>query len=569
MEIFLNSFEQQINETILKRGLQYFKKGLVNEPEEISPGQFEAVVEGSELYTVKYSIRNESITDFVCSCPYDFGPVCKHVAAVIFYLQQDVLKLNEKQPRKPRQSKNTPKSKTPMEQVDELLQKMAHDDLKAYVKEQCSKNANFRDVFLAQNASLIMPQSKELYAKQIKAIMKSAMGRRGYIDYYQVREVGQSVSELVQTAEQMFSKGSMQVAMDMACAILEEMTEALDIADDSNGDIGGCIDSAVDILSKIAESPLAEELRVALLDYCLSTYRKGIFKGWDWHHSMLSMATSLVKTEAEVKQLHALLDAVKPSGDRWDWDFSKAQQIRLNLIEQTEGGAKAVQFMEANLDNSDFRKAAIERAIAAKDYNRAITYAQDGLKKDISDFPGLANDWRRYLLQVYTTLKDSENIIKCARYLFLHGRDDSKKCFGILKEHVNPDLWNEFVEGLIKEIKGKSKWYDCHSVANIYIWEERWGDLLKVVQQNPTLGFIENYEMHLVAHCLPETVDLYSKAILKHMENNVGRGHYQDVCRYMRRMLKMGAKVEVDSIIAQLRAKYFNRRALMEELQRV
>lgn len=52
MQIPLNQFEQIIEETILKRGLQYFKKGHVHEPEEISPGENETIVEGSEDYTV-------------------------------------------------------------------------------------------------------------------------------------------------------------------------------------------------------------------------------------------------------------------------------------------------------------------------------------------------------------------------------------------------------------------------------------------------------------------------------------------------------------------------------------
>ena len=48
MQIPLNQFEQYIDETILKRGLRYFKNGQVHEPEEISPGVYEAIVEGTE-----------------------------------------------------------------------------------------------------------------------------------------------------------------------------------------------------------------------------------------------------------------------------------------------------------------------------------------------------------------------------------------------------------------------------------------------------------------------------------------------------------------------------------------
>ncbi|TAL59651.1 MAG: hypothetical protein EPN85_08935, partial [Bacteroidetes bacterium] len=62
MQIPLNQFEQCIDETILKRGFSYFKNGYVNEPEEITPGVYEAIVQGSEDYSVQLEIKNGNIT---------------------------------------------------------------------------------------------------------------------------------------------------------------------------------------------------------------------------------------------------------------------------------------------------------------------------------------------------------------------------------------------------------------------------------------------------------------------------------------------------------------------------
>lgn len=51
MQIPLNRFEQYIDEPILKRSFQYFKKGHVHETEEIIPSVYEVIVEGMEDYT--------------------------------------------------------------------------------------------------------------------------------------------------------------------------------------------------------------------------------------------------------------------------------------------------------------------------------------------------------------------------------------------------------------------------------------------------------------------------------------------------------------------------------------
>ena len=56
MDLSLSNFEQQIDGTILKRGFDYFKKGYVTEVEDLGGGDFEATVEGSEIYTVHSNI---------------------------------------------------------------------------------------------------------------------------------------------------------------------------------------------------------------------------------------------------------------------------------------------------------------------------------------------------------------------------------------------------------------------------------------------------------------------------------------------------------------------------------
>ena len=51
MRMPLIEFERLIDESVLKRGLTYFKKGLVIQYEEITVGKYEAVVAGTEDYT--------------------------------------------------------------------------------------------------------------------------------------------------------------------------------------------------------------------------------------------------------------------------------------------------------------------------------------------------------------------------------------------------------------------------------------------------------------------------------------------------------------------------------------
>jgi len=575
MKIPLTEFELHIDETILNRGLQYYKKGLVHEPEEVAPGEYEAIVEGTEPYTVQLTIKNEVITEHVCSCPYDMGPVCKHVVAVVFHFLQNELDLKVKSKKKTGEGKKdgtekkTQKKKTTTEQVDEMLEKVSHSDLKIYVKDQCAKDRSFRQLFFANFAYLVIPDSKELYAKQIQAVLKAAAGRHGYIEYSESGAVSGPVYAMVERAEQFVESANYQTAMYIACAAIEEMSQALEYADDSNGDFSGCADSAVEVLNSIAENSLPEDIRNELLNYCLKSFKSGIFKNYDWHFSMLSICTLLVKTPEEIKLLHELIDRVNPAGKDWNWDYDRARKTKLELIRNTEDEDKVNTYLKQNIDNGDFRKELIEDAIANKDYQKAISIAEEGIVHDDKNKPGLADDWRNYLLKVYLIINDSANIIKLARHQFIHSRRESGNLFAILKKHVTKDEWPDYLSQLVQSITNRDRRVDYSSIAQIYIWEESWDRLFEVVKKNVSLPWLDTYSQYLSNDYANEISDMYQNALLDYMAKNMGRDHYQTVCRYLRKMIKIGARDKANNVIQQLKTLYPKRKALMEELQKV
>jgi uncharacterized Zn finger protein len=75
---------EAIPDRILERGFDYYENGNVLELEEIGQGEYTAVVEGMELYTVYIKIVEECIvSEHYCTCPYDWGLYCKHFVAVL------------------------------------------------------------------------------------------------------------------------------------------------------------------------------------------------------------------------------------------------------------------------------------------------------------------------------------------------------------------------------------------------------------------------------------------------------------------------------------------------------
>ncbi|HKJ31182.1 MAG TPA: hypothetical protein VKA34_05105, partial [Balneolales bacterium] len=96
-----------------------------------------------------------------------------------------------------------------------------------------------------------------------------------------------------------------------------------------------------------------------------------------------------------------------------------------------------------------------------------------------------------------------------------------------------------------------------------------WDRLLELVKKSPGLHTIEHYEKYLSKNYPNEIVKLYADGITEYLKNNMGRKHYQNACRYIRKIIKLGARDKANEIISYLRTEYPRRKALMEELNKV
>lgn len=566
MQIPLNQFEQYIDETILKRGLQYFKKGHVHEPEEISPGVFEAIVEGTEDYTVQLTLKNGQITEYVCNCPYDSGPVCKHLAAVIFYMQQDELALNKKTKKtKAGQTVKSSKRKTLAQQIDDLLEKVSHDELKQFIKEKAAQEASFRNLFLSSFAQHNSDESKEQYVKQIKSILKSASGRHGFIDRSASGFVGNAVAGLLESAQKQMNKRNYKSAVFMCTAVMEQMVEAFQYSDDSNGNIGGCVYAAYEMLYQTAIEQEDEQIRKQIIDYCLTAFEQLKYAGWDWHFGVLRIASILLRTEEESLRIFALLEKVQAS----EYDKIEAQSIKYHILLNTKGEKEAENYLEQHITNPALRREAIKIALQNKNYDKAVSIAKDGVDYDLKEKPGLAKEWYDWLLKIAQAQNDTEKIIEYARLLFIDNFRHEQDYYQIMKQQVKPEQWNAFVEAILHDITTKKRWPDTGLIAGIFIKEEWWSRLLELVKKSPHLNTIDQYEEYLSKNYTDEIVELYANGILKYMKDSLGRNHYQNACRYLRKIIKLGARDKANEIIAFLRNEYPQRKALMEELNKV
>lgn len=568
MRIPLNEFEQLIDENILKRGLAYFKGGAITDFSEISNEEYEAIVSGTEDYTVQLEVEDNTIIEHNCDCPYDMGPVCKHVVAVIFHLQQDELGLNQPSPNSPQtcgeQSRTKKKTKSVNQQVKELLKAISHNELMEFVEENCKKDKKFRNYFLASFGHLSQNQSKEFYQKQIHSILQTAAGRDGWIGWHDMKYVVNTTQPFLENAEHYLQKKNFENVFFISTALLEEMTEAFQYGDDSNGDLGYFVESAIELLSKLAKEKTSETLKKEIFEYCISAFKQCLFEGWDWHLGILHIAGDLVENERESDIILDCLEAVKG-----EYEKEYAQSYKLELLGKYKDPKEVEKFISKHISNSRIRKQEIEKAFESKNFDRAIELAKDGIKCDKQSKPGLAKDWYDWLLKVALTQNDTPNIIKYARYRLIENFGATQDYYQILKNNIETENWQLFLEKIIKEVTPKSRWTYTELIRKIYIKEEWWDKLFLMLKQNLSLENIQENEQYLAKDYSDELIELYRERITNYVEKYVGRNNYQTACRYLRRMKKLGGNDRVNELIELFRKQYPLRKALMDELTRV
>jgi len=570
MNIPLDQFEQIIDETILKRGLNYFRQGLVEEPEELSHGCFEAIVQGSEPYRVTVTVQDRKVTDYSCNCPYDMGPVCKHIVALLFALQEESLGIQKKL----RKNTSSPLSakkgsikgrKTVREQVDEILTHLSSELQADFIREQCLRDPAFRRLFIAQFTRHLEGESKAVYAQQVRAILHSAKGRGGFIEWNRTASVGRAVNDLLGNAGKNLEKRNYQTALLISCAVLEEMVKALQFADDSDGDIGSNIEEAMEIIYQASTEKLPEDNRKWLFEYAVTAVKKRLFAGWDWDLDIMFLAGELAQGEKESSILLELIESVPFS----EYQEERIQEIMSTILRKSGRTTEAEEFESSHFKNPAFREQAIKRAMDNGNLEKAKEIAQEGIQQDQKDKPGLADNWVDWLLKIALKRKDQKEVIARARYLLVQPNRDHSHYYKILKSQVDANEWSSFIDDLIKQLSDGGRWSDSHFLAWICIEEERWNTLLEVCGRHFTLQGVAEYEKYLANRYPEELAAIYTHGILELLERNTGRNHYQEGTRFIRRMKKLGTAAQADDLIKQLQQKYPLRRALMEELERI
>jgi uncharacterized Zn finger protein len=564
MMISLHNFESEIDESILDRGLSYWKNGNVIELKQTGNNEFEAIVSGNEDYEVKIKLADDNIQDFTCTCPYDWGPVCKHVAAVLFALQEGNLSgLKEAKAIKKSKGKISQKNSL-KKQFEDILSRLGKEELAGWIRTWADKDELFRNYFIFRFNENTEKIDIEKYTRILGKELRAAEDRYGFIDYYHSGDAVNEALQLLNDTENNFTTAGTAEIISLCFAVINVIAPALTNSDDSDGEISGAVEQAVELIARTSqEKELADDIKKELFELCL---KYADSEGMDidsWDLDMLKVAGQLISNQKDKGRLFSALDQ-KDKAASWHYTNERTAQIRKEVIERLDGKEAAGKYAESMLHLPEIRRQFVEKYIQEKNYSKAKELCEKGIIMD-KKWAGIVNEWHEFLLSIAEKEKDISEIIRLATLLFL-ATFNSQRFYPVIKKYTPSGQWEQTVEFLIQQLKKKNS--DDY-ITWIHIQEGMFDRLLSYVQAKPSPINIEHFEQYLKPLYPEELKNLYEKAIRNYALHASKRNAYAECCRLLRRMKKLGDKNRIEVLVNELTITYKSRPAFIDELKRV
>ncbi len=570
----INNFESAIPQKILARGQDYFDSGAVYELEELEPGVWQAAVEGTAPYeVVAIFTKKQQVEGITCNCPYDEG-ICKHAVAVLFSIREQLA-----QPKSKR-----PKARQP--NFEDLLLKLEADELRDFIRSQHLEDQNFGEKFMVFFAGKVPGID---VAGKYAALIRQSINRysdRGFIDYRGTYDLSRELQPVLIASETALARKEFSIALAILKALLKELLPVIESCDDSSGSIGGTLSNAISIIEQISETDsLPPSIAADILDYTESSLKANIWFDYGDFGYQLLVAAANAASRIDPERYLSLLDTLKKAQtgayDEYSRNYLTKEKIRfLRTIGRT---AEADKLTAQNLDITGVRKAEVEKAVAAADFDRAKQLLLDGIRlAEEKRHPGTVESWEIMLLDIAKHENDTERIRHYAKKFALD-RSFRQQYYLEWKHSFSATEWPAVIEQHIREVTEaeqnrprRGAWDKLdHALflhfSPIYIQEQQWERLLQLLPTDADLHTLNTVHSHLCPRYPAEMLARYMPVLEAEAERANSRNDYRRLAAIMQTLKHdiSGSHEAVKALAWELLERYPRRSAMAEEFRQL
>ena len=552
------NFEKLFDEKILKRGYNYYLEDAVHDVTR-NGNHYEGLVYGTEIYEVQIEIDNNgNVEDMDCDCPYAEENNCKHMVALLYYLENDGEIESKKAIR------NT-------DNYDKILDKISENEIKEFVLEKIYENFDFQNEFRSHFVQYFEKTPKKVYEKRIAQSIYQAIGRKGFIEYNETYKFSNAMYDYIQEANNLIKHNEYQAPFWIASLILEELPD-LPI-DDSDGTTSYVESECVEVIEKILEKCKNDSVINEIFNWIIESikndtlgdYSDGIEKVLDEHFIEDKFVNERLKIiDEKIQELEQQEDHYS------EYKLEELIKTKIALLYQLGMDKEAIKTIKENTYYVPIRRMLIEIERENGNIDNVDKLLQEGMKIALKrGHSGTVTYYIEELLSIYKEQNQKEkykNLLEETLFKYSRG---SFKYYKKLKDLYTEEQWKNMRDNIIKILESDGEGYHRDDLRQIYIEEQYYEKLYHSVMTTPLFEIVVKYEKYLKKDFEKQLLEEYQK-IVNEKARFTGKRNYEDVRKILQHMktLKNGENL-VEKMVEEYKIKYANRRLMLEELNKI
>ncbi len=407
------------------------------------------------------------------------------------------------------------------------------------------------------------PADIEILKDEIKRTI-NGYKRYGMIEYGDAFDCFVEISEIMETnSEALLENGRYKEAFDYSFYVMKKFCST--DMDDSDGGTGLLCSGGTEIWEEAIKDADAEKYVFdKLLKYkgtASEWYLKDISEDFLFDNFNKSQFN-----DQKLKYADKRIEELKKEGEFGEYELGGYLKKKAKLLREMNASEEVFEkFCAENWKYSEIQIYCIDEKIESGKYKEAEKLLLKCLARPVRS--GITTEYCRHkLMKIYKQIGDKEayrnTLCDYVSFEIFCDIEEYKE----LKRLYTAEEWGEVRDRVQKNV-GK---HNRDLLPEIFSFEGQTDRLLKFAVAYPGISYIKEYEKELMPYYPAEVLKKYKDEFLKMTASASSRDTYKEIVRDLRRLSKYeGGKALARELVTEWREKYPNRRAMMEELNKI
>ncbi|MEK7255712.1 MAG: hypothetical protein AAB316_13265, partial [Bacteroidota bacterium] len=521
-----------------------------------------------DKFEVEMQITPSRVRAFSCECktfqdssPRSIGDkMCGHVAAGLLALRRRLAERQAEKPAKPEKPRQ-PVSYQKLS-VNAILENANRDDLDGFIRQFAKSNRNFLLSLKARFAAAVpMFDSREKYAQLLDEALQAARKKDDRISAIGGIQLLKMLKELAGQADDAFSLEHFAEGWSIVQAVIEKITPVLRKVESERTNFNAVVSQAFDRLERLLEKSIPPALREEIWMFCLQECTRPAYRLNHLSHRFFDALHQLADDPGKLETLLQTFDNELAKANLAMEYRSHLVIAKLRLLEKQGMEQAAQTFTLDMLSSPELLLFVVETALAKGLPDQAQSLAEKGLRFiHQPEFKARLDD---ILLLLALGRSDRETISTLALSRFFDTKDPAY--FQQVKENFEGDWTAFFSEKILLPLqKLPPSTANIELLATLLSGEERWDDLLQLIENQNSLELLQRYDHHLLKHRRAQVQQLYQVILEQYLATHFGVVPTEQLRKVINHLHRLQAADVAAGLMEKIK-RQFSERALLVE----